>query len=112
VRQSEAAGRVASPDDPKLVPVLRDLDGTAVARHLVKGGRITATIDGFTFRFALPAAAGGIVGAIDGRRSLGDIQRLLAGRSGRYDWIAFQRDWRQSFDALNGLGKLYLRRAA
>lgn len=110
VRRTEAAGRAASPDDPHLVPVGRDLDTAAVARHLGRGGRLSAAIDGFTFRFELPAAAGAIVGAIDGRRSIGDIHRLLAGRRGGYDWLTFHSDWRPAFDALHGLGKLYLRR--
>src|SRR5690606_3270253 len=75
VRKAEAEGRAASPDEARLVPVLRDLDAAAVARHLAKdgrakGGRMSATVDGFAFRFDLPAAAGAIVGAADGRRSI------------------------------------------
>ena len=110
VRQAETAGCTASPDDARLVPIVRDLDAAAVARHLAQGGKMSATIDGFTFRFDLPAVSGAIVGAIDGRRSIADIHRLLAARSKGYDGLAFHRDWRRTFDALHGLGKLYLRR--
>lgn len=110
VRREESAGRVASPDDARLVPVARDLDIAALARHLAQGGRMRVPLDGFTLHVELPAAAGAIVGAIDGRRSIADIQRFLAARPGGYDGFAFHRDWRQVFDALHGLGKLFLRK--
>ena len=112
LRRDESAGRVASPDDTRLVPVVRELDVAAVARHLRQGGRMRVPLDGFTLRLELPAAAGDIVGAIDGRRSIADIHRLLAARPGGYDGFVFHRHWCQAFDALHGLGKLFLRRPA
>ncbi len=97
------------PGDPRAVPVLRDLDGKALAAAMPAEPSVTARIDGITFRRSLPPLAGEILGRIDGRRRLEEIHAEIAGDRPGVDWPAFRRAFTALFAALNGLGKLYLR---
>ncbi|TVR96679.1 MAG: class I SAM-dependent methyltransferase [Rhodospirillales bacterium] len=94
------------PDDPAAVPVLRDLDGPALAERLPPGASLTAGFEGMTLRLPLPPLAGAILRRIDGRRSVAEIG---AGVSAEPD--VFFRQFAQLHTTLNGIGKLFLARA-
>lgn len=107
---ADAGTRLASPDDAASVPYLHDIDAATLVRRA--GTTIAATLDRFTFRHALTAEGAAILGLIDGQRSLRDIHtRWSRSRQGA-DWLAFMATWRGLYDALNGIGKMYLRRGA
>ncbi|TVR82787.1 MAG: class I SAM-dependent methyltransferase [Rhodospirillales bacterium] len=94
-----------APDDPAAVPVLRDVDGPAVARQLQPGVALTVGFEGISLRLPLPPLAGAILRRIDGRRSLAEIG---AGFAAEPD--VFFRQFGQLHATLNGIGKLYLAR--
>lgn len=111
VRHVGAEGRVASPGDPDMRPVLRGLDGPTMAKSLKPGQPITLRYDGLTARPSLPSAAPAMLALVDGERTLDDIRRLLAERRGEdLSWTAFHKDFAALYRALNGFGKLFLRR--
>jgi SAM-dependent methyltransferase len=109
VRMEDAERAVARPDDPQMVPVLRDLDGPAFARSFRPGQAVTASFAGKTHRFPLPPLAGAMLARIDGTRDLGTIHAELAADRSDLDWPAFHRQFATLFATLNGLGKLHLR---
>ncbi|TWA68897.1 methyltransferase family protein [Azospirillum brasilense] len=110
VRPEDAEGAVARPDGPEVVPVLRDLDGAAVARGLPPGGVLEAELMGAVVPLPLPRLAGPILARVDGRTSLGAIHQAVAEKAGPLAWDAFLAQFAQLFTALNGVGKMYLRR--
>ncbi|MDQ2103659.1 class I SAM-dependent methyltransferase [Azospirillum isscasi] len=110
VRPEDADAAVARPDGPEVVPVLRDLDGAAVAKGLPPGGVLEAELMGAVIPLPLPRLAGPILARVDGRTSLGDLHRAVAEKAGPLAWDAFLAQFAQLFAALNGVGKMYLRR--
>ncbi len=110
VRPEDADAAVARPDGPEVVPMLRDLDGAAVAKGLPPGGVLEAELMGAVIPLPLPRLAGPILARVDGRTSLGDIHRAVAEKAGALAWDAFLAQFAQLFAALNGVGKMYLRR--
>lgn len=108
VKTGNRGPAVASPDDGAAIPVLRDDDGAALAAEMKPGGVLKATLDMHPFRFPLPKLAGAIAARIDGRRTIDDIDRDLAGVNERLDRETFGREFAALFRALNGLGKLFL----
>jgi SAM-dependent methyltransferase len=60
-------------EDDTAVPVLRELDGPALARALRPDGVLPITWDGLRATIPLPRLAGAFLGRIDGRRSWGEI---------------------------------------
>lgn len=111
VRPDTLDGAVARPDGPEAVPVLRDLDGPAMARGMPPGGVLEADLAGTTVPLPLPRLAGPMLARIDGRTSLGDLHRAVAGAAGgTLPWETFKTQFDQLFAALNGIGKMYLRR--
>ena len=110
VAAGRAGAALAKPDDPSAVPVMRDDDGPAVARA-IKDDRATFRIDGIEVVFPLPRMAGPILARIDGRRSLGDLQRLLAGEFGsRAEPARFDADFARLYKVMNGIGRMMVRR--
>lgn len=65
---ARASGRAMS-----LVPLLRDLDASRLARQVARTGRVTLEAGGAQVDEPVPAAAASLVAAIDGRRSLARI---------------------------------------
>jgi SAM-dependent methyltransferase len=102
VPRARAGDAVAAPNGPGVVPLLREVSPERLARSLAKG-EIKADFDGHAVRYKLPAGSDAIVARIDGRRSLGDIQRALA-----LDWFAFKARFDRLYAALNGLNLLLL----
>lgn len=109
VRRDKAAGAVAQPDDPKVLPMLRDGNGPELARGLKPGGAMTVSAGGIEARFALPRRAGPILARIDGQRSLAWIFADLAeAESGRLDWPVFKEEFDRLYQAFNNANKMFL----
>jgi SAM-dependent methyltransferase len=112
VRAGRAAAAVARPDDPEAVPALRDDKAAALAAGLKSSGDITVSIDGFRTALRVPRLARAILTRVDGRRTLGEIQRDLADSVGELrDWASFATDFQQVFRVFNGINSLFLSRA-
>lgn len=109
-RPQDAAAAVAAPDGPEAVPVLRDLDGPALARGLKPGAALEAELGGVALRLPLPRLAGPMLARIDGRTSLGALHGALREVDSRLGWDAFMAQFGELYRALNGLGKLLLRK--
>ncbi|WP_029010318.1 class I SAM-dependent methyltransferase [Azospirillum halopraeferens] len=102
---------VAVADGPDAVPVLRDLDGPAFARGLRPGATLEVELPGGPpLAVALPRLAGPMLARIDGRTTLGALHAALAEAAGPLPWDTFKAQFDQLFAALNGSGKMYLRR--
>ncbi|WP_448190390.1 class I SAM-dependent methyltransferase [Azospirillum sp. sgz301742] len=111
VRPDTLDGAVARPDGPEVVPVLRDLDGPTMAKGMPPGGVLEAELAGATVPLPLPRLAGPMLARIDGRMSLGDLHKAVAeATGGTLAWETFKAQFDQLFAALNGIGKMLLRR--
>ena len=111
VKTGRAATAVAQPDDPAMVPVLREGSGAESARNLKPGGTLTARAEGLEARFALPRRAGPILARIDGRRSLADIHADLADTEGAgVEWSAFKEEFDRLYGVFNAVNKMFLSR--
>jgi len=105
VRSTEMDDRIASPDDPTLVPVLKGLDGPTLARGLKPGAGVTAEADGISVRLPLPPRAGPLLAQIDGRRPIDAILDAVGGTGER---TKAQADFRATFETFNDLNRLFL----
>ena len=79
-----ALSRIAEPS-PASVPSLIGVSGAALAESIFKNGVIRGEVDGVGFQRALPKDAAGILTAVDGRRSLEDIRRMIGWEPGRFN---------------------------
>jgi SAM-dependent methyltransferase len=100
---------VARIEGEETIPVLRDVDGAALAARMRPGERLIADLGGFRAAFALPALAPAILARIDGRRSLGEIRRSLEAPP---EPAAFLRDFAEIYRVMGGLNRLLLRSPA
>ncbi len=105
VRATERAERTASFDDTALVPLLKGLDGTALARGLKPGAGITLESDGMRTRLPLPSRAGPTLALIDGKRTIGEIVEALAAGG---DVARAAADVRATLEAFNELNRVFL----
>ncbi len=113
VRPDDRAGAVARPDDPSVIPLLRELDGAGLAKSLRPGASLEANLMGAAVDLPLPRLAGPMLARIDGRTPLADLHRQVAeATGGDLSWDAFKSQFDQLYAALNGIGKLLLRRGA
>jgi hypothetical protein len=111
VASGRAAAALARPDDPSAIPVLRHDDGRAMSRA-IKDDRIAFRIDGLEVSFPLPRMASAILAHIDGRRSLGELQRDLAAEFGaRASPAAFDSGFARLYKVMNGIGRMMIRRS-
>ena len=104
-RRDTAAAR---PSGRKVVPHLRESDGTILAGQLAQNTRIVADSDGVTAPLPLPRLAAPIVRLVDGKRSLGDIHKLLARDNKGMGWPESLAQFRQLYGTLNGLNLMLL----
>lgn len=102
-------GCIARADGPAAVPVLREIDGAALAASVGKAGALSGDLDGVKWRAALPGLAGAILARCDGRRSLGDIHAELRTLDSALDWDRFKRQFDQVFAAFNAANRMLLR---
>ncbi len=109
VRPEDAAGAVARLDGLEAIPVLRDLDGPALARSLPPGAILDADFPGLKLALPLPRLAGPILARINGHTPLTAIFEALHNLDRGLSLEPFESQARQLFQALNGIGKMYLR---
>ncbi len=88
------------------VPVLREVDGLALAAGIRPDGTLPVQFDGLRIPVALPPLAAAILKRIDGTRTLGDIRTIMAGHGIKPD--AFDKGWRATFTALERVNRLLL----
>jgi SAM-dependent methyltransferase len=108
-RPAEAGGAVAGIEGPGTVPVLRELDGPALARGMKPGATLKAELAGLPLSIPLPRLAGPILSRIDGRTSLGAIHRDLRDLDASLGWDAFASQFEALYRPLGALAKLLLR---
>lgn len=100
-----ARDRVADPDDPMVIPVPVAMDIPAVAANAARGQGISMTLNGVGIPLALPRFAAALLTRMDGRRTLADICADI-GRP----WDELRADWLKTFQLLNGVSKLVVRK--
>ncbi|SDE26543.1 methyltransferase [Belnapia rosea] len=103
-RRAEEADPAPPWEEPEAVPVLREMDGAALARGLPRDGTIPVSFDGLRVNLPMPRLAGAILQRVDGRRSFGAIADELAANGVARE--AFWRDLaalRRSMEAMNRL---------
>ena len=105
VRATERTGRTASFDDTSLVPLLKGLDGAALARGLKPGAGITVESDGMRTRLPLPPRAGPTLALVDGKRTIAEIVAALAAGG---DAARAAADVRATLDTFNELNRVFL----
>ena len=103
---------VADAADEAAVPVWREAADSALAKAIRPGGALTANRDGVGLRFPLPPLAGAILARIDGHRSIAAIRAEVMAANPSLPEDAFAQQFAQTFAALNGIGKLFLRHPA
>lgn len=110
VRPERLGEAVARADSPEAVPVLRDIDGPALARALPANGVIDIELAGGVFPLVLPRLAGPMLRVIDGAASLARIHEQVATAvGGGLTWEAFKAQFDRLYTAFNSAGKMYIR---
>ncbi|MFT8244063.1 class I SAM-dependent methyltransferase [Roseomonas sp. BN140053] len=104
--RAEDAPALPDWNDPAAVPVLRELDGPALARGLPGEGTLTATFDGLRVQLPLPRLAAAILAQVDGRRSLGEIAEALVRNGAAREQVG--RDMLALRDAMEPMNRLLL----
>jgi SAM-dependent methyltransferase len=87
------------------VPVMREMPGADLARHIRPDGTIPFLFDGLRVPVPLPPLAAAILRLIDGVRTVGDIGAELGNRVGP---DAFERAWRDTYTPLCALNRILL----
>ncbi len=100
----------AEPDtEGSAVPFLCRLENHVLAASLRKNPVLSVTFDGLPMRFNLPRLAAAIVERIDGKTSVAGIYASLSELDPRLERAAFDQQFTQTYDALNGVNHLLLR---
>ncbi len=110
VRAGRSGPCVADAADDTLAPVWRDAADAALGQTLRPGAALTANRDGIAFCFPLPPLAGAVLSRIDGKRSIAAIRTEVMAANPSLSEEAFGAQFVRTFAALNGIGKLFLRR--
>jgi hypothetical protein len=112
VRRGRARASVARPDDNAMVPVLRP--GSAeLAASLRSRNNLKVAIDGIEVRLQVPPHAADILAAIDGKRTIAEIHRLVAGKvDALKSREAFKAAFDRVYNTFNKLNRLFLSRGA
>lgn len=109
VPAGRAATAVAAPDTPEAIPVLREQDGTALARGLRPGGTLTATFDGLQLNFPLPRLGPAILARVDGERDLAAIHADLAAGNAGLGWETFRKEFDALYAGMNAINAMVIR---
>ena len=101
-----ACARIA----PDAVPILLSTSGEALAAAIRRDGMLKLSLGSIVFRMriGLVPPIDGILAAIDGRRSLGDIHRQFS--AALPTWEAFLEEFAPLYQLLNGAAALVLAR--
>ncbi len=99
---------IALPDPmhPGALPVMREISGADLAKHIRPDGTISFLFDGLRALVPLPPLAAAILALIDGRHTVGEIAAAFAARG--IAEAAFRRAWAETFTTLSGLNRLLL----
>ncbi len=92
---------------PAAIPVAREMPCEELARHVRPDGTLPLLFDGLRALVPLPPLARAILGTIDGRRTVADIETTLRARG--TDAAAFTGAWGTTFAALKRVNRLLLR---
>ena len=109
VSKRPATDTLAWPDGPEAVPCLRVLDGAQLAKAVQRDLVLKGEFDGLSLKFPLPRLATAVLPWIDGKTSLGEIQRALHDLDPRQDWEHFKAQFDQLYQVLGGLNHLLIR---
>lgn len=90
-------------EDESRIPVLRELDGAALAGEAGAGGRLSFDLDGVSLPVALPPLGAALLRRIDGRTRLGAVLAGIEAPAERA-W----REWRALYAGLNAMNRLLL----
>ncbi|MEZ5831175.1 MAG: methyltransferase, partial [Dongiaceae bacterium] len=111
VRKERAGQSVAQPDGV-MVPVLR-ADSADLAATLRDRSSLKVAIDGLEARIQVPPHSADILAAIDGKRTIADIHKTLAGKlDALKNWDAFKPVFDRVYNTFNKLNRLFLVRPA
>lgn len=91
------------PADETRIPVLRELDGAALAGQAGAGGRLSFDLDGVSLPVALPPLGAALLRRIDGRVRLGAV---LAGIEAPAERA--RREWGTLYAGLSAMNRLLL----
>jgi hypothetical protein len=105
VRTGQAPRR-ADPMDPAAVPTAREGSGADIARFIQPDGTLTLNIDGLRLPRPVPHMAAAILGQINGRRSVAEIESALVSRGSSRE--VFTRAWQETFTSLEQQNRLFL----
>jgi SAM-dependent methyltransferase len=99
---------VAAPpwEDDAAVPVLRELDGPALAKGLRADGVLPVTWDGLRAQVPLPRLAGALLARVDGKRSWGEIVAEVVAAGAAPEQVA--RDRAELSRAMERLNRMLL----
>lgn len=103
VATARAGDTVARPTD-EAVPVLKDIDGPALAGAIGADGSIKVSGDGMEMGIRLPPMAPAILRHVDGKRTIGEIRAAIGA-----DGEKFHRQFAALYNALNGMNLMLLR---
>ena len=91
--------------DAAAVPVMREMPGAELAKHIRPDGTLPFLFDGLRVPVPLPPRAAAILRLVDGERTVAAIEAELAGR---VPPDAFAKAWRETYGALSALNRLLL----
>jgi len=103
VPAAQKANTVAKPTDAA-APVLKGIDGAALAGAIAADGSIKVAGDGMEMGIRLPPLGPAILRQVDGARRIGEIRKAIG--AGEED---FRRQFAMLYSALNGMNLMMLR---
>lgn len=106
LNKSDEVDTIAKAINQNAVPCYLDEKTAKQFQSMPMGAQPSFDFDGIKFDVNLPPQTAAILRAIDGERTLGDIQRLMQGGP---DWLAFSNVFQHIFKTLNDFGKLFIR---
>lgn len=104
--RAESRAATVAPFSLDAVPVLRELDGAALARGFKPGTNMSAELGGHRLSLPLPRLAGAILERIDGKRSFAEIAASLPAPKD------FSAQAEALYRTMNGLNRMLLRARA
>ena len=90
---------------PAAVPVMREMSGPELAKHIRPDGMLPFLFDGLRVPLPLPPLAAAILRLVDGERTVAGISDALSGRATPN---AFARAWRDTYGPLSALNRVLL----
>jgi hypothetical protein len=94
------------PMDATATPIAREMPAAELARNIRPDGVLPFLFDGLRVPVALPPLAPAILRLVDGQRSVASIREHVTAHGTTPQ--AFDRAWRQTFDALSATNRILL----